>query len=318
MNPTDLLQGMQNSFVAVVVDDKDKDKCGRFLCRIIGPQDDKGKVPDKKLAWVQAVTNGQPQSRTVGMFPPLYRVGSQVLLQATGQQQYQIVGSYTNNETADGKRDMHPGVVGEEMKVNIPGLFHTYRTLLQGKPFADFPTDTESALNIMNQKVQSTLLKGSPLESIADFAKIPDVFGGRIASKVKAGEFLSAGSLKFLGEVKDIQKFMKGNGLQEMVPNALGMLGDLKKTAQAGQALLASTSVGGLLNIAGALKGIASSHAANNSRDDAADEALALLEFLLKLYKEITGKEPKDENGNLTVKFLKWKEKYMNGEIAES
>lgn len=314
---SDLIASIGNRVTAVIVDDKDPEKKGRFKVRILGHQDDQGKIPDSKLPWIQALNNGQAQSRTVGMWPPAcYRVGCKVRLEATGQQTYEITGAYTNNEGTDKDRDTHPMMDNTEMKVNIPGLYHAYRALISGKAYADVERTTQSALNLANQKIASTLMKGSPLESIFKHGKIPDVFGGRLQSKVGIGEFLSAGAFKFSGELKNIQTFMTTNNIPEMIPKAFSMLQDLKQTAKQAQTLLPTTSVGGASNITSALAGISSSNQAEAARDDGADELAALLEFLLALYKELTGKEPKDDRGRLTVQFLKWKEKYLNGEIS--
>lgn len=315
----DQLSSWGKRVTAVVIDDKDPDKKGRFKCRILGHQDDAGKIPDSKLPWIQCVSSGQAQSRTVGMWPPaLYRVGSKVRLEATGQQTYEITGSYTNNEGSEQSRDTHPGLDNKEMKVTVPGTFNAYRTLISGKAYADVERTTQSALNLVNQKVQSTLMEGNPFESIFQHGKIPDAFGGRLKSKVGVGEFLSAGGKKFAGDLQNLQKFMDTNKIPEMIPKALSMLESLKQTAKMGKTILPTTSVGGSSNISSALAGIASSVAAENARDDAADELLALLEFLIALYKKITGKDARDQNGNLCVQFLKWKEAYLAGEILIS
>lgn len=312
------LSGLGCSVAAIVVDDRDPDKGGRFKCRVLGHQDDEGKIPDSKLAWIQTVMNGGAQSRTVGKFPPAdYLPGSIVSLVSTADQTFKIIGGYTNNETDNTKRDTHPVVEGKELKLTIPGG-NAYRKLLEGKGYPEIERTTKAALKIANQKINSTLLEGSPLESVFKHGKIPDVFGGRLEAKVKAGEFLSAGGQKFAGELQNMQKFMETNKIPEMIPKALSMLESLKQTAKMGKTILPTTSVGGSSNISSALSGIASSVAAENSRDDAADELLALLEFLIALYKQITGKDARDQNGNLTVKFLKWKEKYLAGEILTS
>ena len=316
-NLSDLYQGHGAFTQAVVISCKDPKKQGRVLCRILGTQDDQGKIPDQKLAWIPAAQAGAA-FRGVGEFPPNLRVGSKVILGAIGGQQNQcIIGCLPNQADQKQQRDQHPFVTGENPDL-YNALGNTAEKRITGSltsPAGQKRT-TEQAykgLGGLFGEAIAIFTGNNPLSAIIKTAKIPDIYGGRLAAK--AADLISTGSFKYAGDLLNAQTFMKSVGSQELIPNAVSMLESLKATATSGLKIPPIQAVGGLQNILGAISGIAALVKQEQDRDDKKDEKQAQEEFLRMLYKQITGKEPLDEFGKETVKYIKWKQAYLNGEL---
>jgi hypothetical protein len=317
-NPSDTKGPLQQQmFVeAVVVSDKDPKKKGRFLCRIHGEQDDRGKIPDSKLSWYQCIVPNKSQLRGVGQFPPgRYAVGSKVMLLNLGQQAYKIIGSMANNEDDESTADIHPQVAQGQKKVtDIMGNVMN-RWWNGSKPPTQIPTNTQEAYNLLNNITKTIQHLGDPIDPIIKQAVTPDKYGKRPGAKVLEGQFKSFGREMFSkmdmkNPTKEVQRLS-----QELIPKAISMIETLKKTAQSGAAILATNSFGGLSNITSGLKGIASYTKAEQDRDNEADTASLLEELLRQLYRLLMKKEPLDQNGRETVQYKKWKEAYLRGEV---
>jgi hypothetical protein len=323
-NPSDKQGPLQSQTFqyAVVVDDKDPDESGRFKCRILGEQDDQGKIPDEKLPWVACLTNNQPQLRQVGKFPAgNYAIGSKVLLFNLGQQGWVIMGSVTNHEKEKNKADRHDESTSTSLKLVTAVFGNIFTKIIGGKGLFNNKTvsegisaTTQTAYSLMNGILPSVPFNGDPINAIKTMAKTEAKYDLRGASKVLSG-FLSFGNVAFnnmdmTNPTKEVQKIS-----QELIPNAVNMIEQLKTTAKSGQNILANLSVGGFGNILGAIQGIASLIKQESNRDNKKDNENALEEELRRLYKELTKKEPLNEFGKETAQYIKWKQAYLNGEI---
>lgn len=307
---------------AVVVDDKDPDESGRFKCRILGEQDDQGKIPDDKLPWVTCLTNNQPQLRQVGKFPGgNYAIGSKVMMCNLGQQGWVIMGAVTNQEKEKNKADRHDESTSTSPKKIVDALGNVFNNIIGGKGLFNKKTtdkgispDTQTAYSLMNGILPSIPFTGDPIDPIKKMAKTEAKYDLRGPAKVLEG-FLSFGNVAFnkmdmTNPTKEVAKIS-----QELIPGAVSMIEQLKKTAQSGQNILATNSVGGLGNILGAIQGVASMIKKEKDRNTTQENADLLEEELRRLYKELTKKEPLNEFGKETAQYIKWKQAYLNGEI---
>lgn len=307
---------------AVVVDDKDPDESGRFKCRILGEQDDEGKIPDDKLPWVACMTNNQPQLRQVGKFPAgNYAIGSKVVMFNLGQQGWVIMGAVTNHEKPKDKADRHDESTSTTNKRVVDIAGNIFLRIISGKGLFNNKTTsdgisptTQTAYSLMNGILPSIPFTGDPINAIKTQAKTEAKYDLRAAAKVLSG-FQSFGNVAFnkmdmTNPTKEVARIS-----QELIPNAVSMIEQLKKTAKSGQNVLASNSVGGLGNILGAIQGVASMIKQESNKNNAQDNANLLEEELRRLYKELTKKEPLNEFGKETAQYIKWKQAYLNGEI---
>jgi len=309
----------------LVIDDKDPDETGRFKVRILGEQDDKGKIPDEKLPWIACLTNNQPQLRQVGKFPAgNYAIGSKVVLFNLGQQGWVIMGAVTNHEKEKNKGDRHSESSSTSPLKILTAVGHTFlkgpvagKGLFNNKTVAEgISATTEIAESITNGKLPALFdsFTGNPIDDIRKVAKTEAKYDLRGPAKVLEG-FLSFGNVAFnkmdmTNPTKEVAKIS-----QELIPNAVNMIEQLKKTAQSGQNILATNSVGGLGNILGAIQGIASMIKKEQDRNTTQENADLLEEELRRLYKALTKKEPLNEFGKETAQYIKWKQAYLNGEI---
>lgn len=313
-NPGDTTQGLGGTSQAVVVNVKDPKKQGRVQIRLLGTQADKGKIPDSKLVWIPVAQMGAAM-KGVGEFPPNLRVGSKVIVAALGGMQNGcVIGCIPNQEESKTTRDQHPFSSGENPELYNAGG-NTAEKRVSGKSPTNQPATTDQAYGVNDKKIPGVWQEGNPLESVINKTKIPDLFGGRLAAK--ALDHTGIGNVPFVGDLLNAQKFMQSSNAKELIPNAINMLEQLKKTAQSGQNILATASVGGLGNILGAVAGIAALVKKEKDRNNQQEQQESLEELLRRLYKEITGKEPLDEFGKETAQYIKWKEAYMRGEITD-
>lgn len=313
-NPSDKNGPVQSQSVvtAVVVDINDPDQSGRYKVRILGEQDDQAKIPDDQLQWINPMTNGEAQTRTHGKFPPAnYKVGSKVVLNNVGGQGYVISGAMTNNEQDDQKRDSHPNSTSNSPMPWADELSpdnHPYSRIVEGKFLDEIMPGTLSGLNIMNGITPTTFEKADPVDKVVN--KVPTKrYGGRPNSKKnkwdnRVGKGIYKGN-------PNATEYLTEVGAKELVPNAISMIEQLKKTAKGGQNPKMPESIGGLLSMLGALAGISQ----NNQKEQKGYEEQKKQvkeEFLRALYKRLTGKEPLDLYGNETAGYKKWRTDYLN------
>ena len=315
-NPSDFAQGLGGFAQGVVISTKDPKKRGRVRIRLLGTQADKGKIPDSKLPWIPVSQLGAGFGG-VGEFPPNLRVGSKVIIGSVGGQQNGcVIGCIPNQDENKNRADQHAFVSGEDPEF-YNAMGNTAEKRIRGgltSPTGQ-PTTTAHVENLLKDMGSIFFTNGKSLESVINKTKIPDLFGGRLAAK--ALDHTGIGNVPFVGDLLNAQKFMQSSNAKELIPNAINMLEQLKKTAQSGQNILATASVGGLGNILGAVAGIAALVKKEKDRNNQQEQQESLEELLRRLYKEITGKEPLDEFGKETAQYIKWKEAYMRGEITD-
>lgn len=311
-NPSDFAQGLGGTSQGVVVNTKDPKKQGRVQVRLLGTQADQGKIPDSKLPWINVSQIGAA-FRGVGEFPPNLRVGSKVILgMIGGQQNGCVIGCIPNQEESKNKQDQHPFANGDDPEL-YNAMGNTSEKRIRGQSPTNQTTNTRQAYDDLNGLAASLWQNGNPLDAIINKTKIPEIFGGRLSAK--ALNHLSIGGVPHLGNLLNAQQFMQSAGAPELVKNAVSMLESLKNTATSGQNVLANLSVGGFGNILGMLQSVIALVNSEKNRNNQQEEKESLEELLRRLYKEITGKEPLDEFGKETVKYIKWKEAYMRGEV---
>lgn len=312
-NPSDKDGPVQSqSFVqATIVDINDPLQQGRVKVRILGEQDDESKIPDDQLQWVNCMVNGESQNRTVGTFPPhQYTVGSKIGMQNMGSQQYIVMGAMTNNEQDDGKRDSHPNATSTSPTIVAGPMApdsHAYSRHINGKFIHELEGFTQVAYSVMRGLTPSNIEKGDAVEDAVNKAPTKP-YGGR--RKAKKGEWdNNVGKGIFPGS-PNATKYLQEVGAKELVPNAISMIETLKETAKSAGNPKMPDSIGGMGNILGALAGIATmmQQAAKGSKEED-DEILE--EWLRKIYKAETGKEPLDLYGNETIEYKKWRIAYL-------
>jgi hypothetical protein len=317
-NPSNKTGPIQSNFVvqALVVDDKDPEEAGRFKCRIFGEQDDIGQIPDEQLQWISCIQPGSGQIRQVGSWPPgKYMKGSRVTLLNMGAQGWSVLGAISNdgvnkdNQKDDKQQDIHHTATSKSPLQIISALGNVARGVVNGTDFRNLPSTTQALLKL-NSTVQA--FKQNPIKAILNLAPVPDIYGGRRQVKVPEGLFKSIGVEKYFGQVGNAQQFMQLAGATSLIPNALGMLEQLKQTATQALNIPMIDSVGGLGNILGALQGIQSAFNSTNQGTQQQDQQ-NLEEELRRIYKVITNKEPLDKFGNETLDYKTWKENYLNG-----
>lgn len=299
---------------AYIVDDKDPDEKGRYLCKIHGAQD--GISGDKgKLQWVTPIVNGHAQLRTMGRFPgTTYFPGSEIYLLSLGGDDYTILGSTSNERKEDNTRDFHHNAsTGSPTKIKTAGKHNNpYRTFLEGKDiFNELWRTGENALRLVNGLASQIIQKGNPLDSIWNFGKTPQEYGERWKGKVEQGELPSIGEIAYnKGDLLNLQKFMQTNNIPSMIPNALQMIEQLKQTVKQGLNIKMVDSVGGLQNILSALQGIASS-SSKSAQSPQQENKKLLKEELYRIYRLETNKEPLDRFGNETLDYKQWETNYL-------
>jgi hypothetical protein len=299
----------QQCVVGIVVDDNDPKQTGRCKIRILGHQDDIGKIPDDKLQWISPIVNGSPQIRQVGRFGSTYLKGSKVVLQNLGLQGWAIAGALSNDENDPSKQDINH-VATDNSPMLINNGQNVAMRLFNGQSSRALTPSTQSLYKLIG--TNSHLLQ-DPIAAIHNLAPTPEIYGKRTSIKVPAGQFKSIGFERYFGEVKNVQSFMSGKSIPALIPNALGMIEQLKKTAIQGLNIPAIDSVGGLQNILGALQGISSMQSSAN-QGTATQDAANQEEELRRIYIALTGKQPLDRFGNETLEYKAWRTAYLNGE----
>lgn len=273
LNPNDAdghLTG-QEAF-GVVVDVNDPEELGRIKVRLIGLQD-KDRVPDDKLPWVQCMYNNEPSSRGTGYGPPNYAVGSKVFLKSLGNQGHLVSGSVPNTEESKEKADLP-----EDAKSNTPRIpfirevgenYNKLQELLE-------MTGTKAAYDLINGKFQTKWEETDDENYHApriDQAQTPDHYLNRKISR--AVDKLSIGVEQFAGEIKNAQTFIKDKigEAGSLIPGSLDMINNLYKVTDPRSVPL-PTNVIGQDNILKALQGILQFFNDNKNNDKEEDEPL--------------------------------------------
>ena len=316
-NPSNKTGPIQSNFVvqALVVDDKDPEEMGRFKCRILGEQDDTGQIPDEQLQWISCIQPGSGQIRQVGSWPPgKYMKGSRVTLLNMGAQGWSVLGAISNdgvnkdNQKDIKRQDIHHTATSHS---KLPVGREVPDIIIKGKRFRDLLPKTQELNGNFDSTIQG-FIGQDPIQRILNLYPTPDIYGARRQVKVPEGLFKSIGVEKYIGQVGNAQQFMQQVASQELIPNALGMLEQLKKTATQALNIPMIDSVGGLGNILGALQGIQSAFNSTNQGTQQQDQQ-NLEDELRRMYKAITNKDPLDRFGNETLDYKTWKQNYLNG-----
>lgn len=306
---TDGVVQRQQTVMAVVVDINDPMQSGRVKVRILGEQDDQAKIPDESLQWTQVSAAGTAQLRTVGSSPPhQYRVGSTVMMNNVGQQGYVVTGAMTNNEQSDGTKDMHPNATTTSptpWSSPMGAKNHPYSKWIRGKFLHEVENQTPIAYGFLSNQENAAVEKRDGVETAVEKTPV-EKYGQRPNSR-KGKE-----PNKFGEDMFDFQKnateFMKKTGDPEVIPNAINMIEQLKKTAEQGGNPKQPDSLGGLGNILGALAGVASM-LSNMSKDNKKKEVQK--QYMLDTFKRLFGKEPIDQFGNETPEYKKWEAEFL-------
>ena len=312
-NPSNISGALQSqqTVVGIVIDDNDPKQSGRCKVRILGHQDDIGKIPDDKLQWISCMVNGSPQIRQVGRSGGTYLKGSKVVLQNLGLQGWVITGAVSNDENDPSKQDINH-VATDHSPMLINNGENVAMRLFNGTSSRKLTASTQALYKLMG--TNSHLLQ-DPIAAIHNLAPTPEIYGKRRSIKVPAGQFKSIGVERYIGEVKNIQSFMSAKSIPALIPNALSMISQLKNTAMQGLNIPAIDSVGGLSNILGALQGISSMQSAANAGTAAADSDSLEAEYR-RIYIAMTGKQPLDQFGNETLDYKTWRTNYINGTLT--
>lgn len=313
-NPSDDRGSLQykSKVQAVVVDNKDPNESGRVKCRILGEQDDEANIPDDSLPWYQCMTSN-PQVRGVGKFPAGdYEVGSKVILESIGQQEFIVVGAIPNNlqEKDVQDRDMESTKSTRRKKLDAPKT-PSITKVFEGDWLGKLES-TRTALRMMNSKLRTSYqAKENPKEDLHNSSGIPEYLGRRMALKVKDGEYPTIGTFEHKrADLLNAQKYIMDTlGTKaELIPRSLSILESLKKTARGSQNVPWDKSIGGLQNFISAVKGILDIVSfEKEGRKEKEERELTLYE----IYKLETGKNALDENGNETEEYKKWLEDYL-------
>lgn len=228
LNPTDsdgYIVGQET--MAVVVDINDPEERGRIRVRKIGLQD-KDRVPDDQLPWIQSSYNNQPSLRGIGFGPPNYMVGSKVFVKTMGNQGHYISGSVPNTETEKQKADLPEDAKSSTPRDFTRGVNENYEkmhSIVEGM-------GTDFAYKLMNgeyatkwDETTSEKYHSGRIEK----AQTPDHYKNRKQSR--SVDKLTVGVEQFAGEIKNAQKFIEGKigEAGSLIPKALEMIDNLYK-----------------------------------------------------------------------------------------
>lgn len=294
---------------AVVVDNKDPNQTGRVRCRILGEQDDVGKIPDDKLPWYNCITNNQPQVGGIGSFPNgNYEVGSKIIMINMGQQGFFPIGSMPNNETDKSKqdRDMESTSTSKRDKTKFK-----IEKAFEGKSIIDY-SGTQNAMRMLNNRFNFLHTPNmNPKKAIHMMSGLPQYLGSRSGIKVPTGKppFTIGSFAHNMGDVTNPQSFIKSKlgSKGEMIPNALSITETLKKTAAGKFQIPAITSIGGMGNFTGAISGIMSMMKQAKSGGQTTEKELTLYE----IYFQETQKNALDANKKETPEYKAWLKEYL-------
>lgn len=296
----------QHVVTAVVVDIKDPNETGRIKCRILGEQDDQAKIPDDKLPWYQCITSNSPQVGGVGQWPNgNYAVGSKVMLMNMGQQGFFIMGSMPNNETEKGKQDRDMESTSKTKRQKIEAGKPKMPVSFKGGFLGDL-NGSMTAMQMLNNRLPyGHSPDANPKMNIHMQSGIPSYLGSRMGLKVPFGKPpFSIGSFAHnMGDVTNPQSYIQGKlgSMGEMIPGALSIVDNLKKTAAQGLQIPAITSIGGMGNFTGAIMGILSLIKATGSKQKSEKNNLFYTIYYMETYLDAL-----DVNGNETLEFKEW------------
>lgn len=319
-NPSDKYGSVsrQSKVIAVVVDDRDPKESGRFKCRILGDQDDTGKIPDDKLAWYACTSSGSAQMRGYGSFPPQYTVGSRVILENMDQQGFYVMGSAPNTLTDKSKEDRHTESTKTtpEKQFKIPGVPSWYTLFDGAKHLDELERTTEQALRIANGLTSSLRqnTQNKKKDIGADPTKPAYLGQGPVQwlSDMRAPQTI--GTIKAMAGT-NAQQFIQGalgSQLGVMVPKSLEIVESLKKTASQGLNIPGIQAIGGMGNLMGAIQGIMSFLKQQSKNDSEPNE---IINELYRIYKEETGLNALDNNGEETELYKAWEILYLAREV---
>jgi hypothetical protein len=301
--------------VVVDVDPKgDPNKRGK-VCVKFTEQNQAG-IPDTMYSWYPIRMFGS--TRGIGTTGHDLIPGSKVEVEfdANGVAG-QVIGTLSNVLDSDGVRDFYPSAekIGNVWDVDWKQWWKDS----DGKPF-DITTAIAQKLN--QQENATPEPKKDPAENTNNNVKHAERYGparGLTSTKQDVGKVVKAISSwkNNDGPMESATNFIKeklGNK-GELLQNQFAMLDNLKSAVKSGSPKSALNSIGGIGNLIGALQSLSQRSKTKSPENDQDD----YLDFIRRLYEEVTTLSSRDDRGNDTPEFITWKEFYIRtGEFLTS
>jgi hypothetical protein len=298
----------------IVVDVNDPKKLGRVKIRLSMQHD----IPVDKLPWC-SVAGGtdNPMFRGIGKSHRLLK-GAKVLCQQLDDQQIIITSTYGNSKDSDDPTaDNHPLHKKKTKEIASRDYWGNDAWKdFDSSPKGVTPEDTRKVNNPGGKQTNKT--EGDPVKEAGQNAKPPSRFekSGKGFKAFAQGQnkhspLSIAGFDKNAGDLTDVVKYIKSTvgDKGELIKGSMDMIEKIHSFAKAGTITDATSSVGGAQALATAVSSVL--QIAKNNSGANQSELESLLERLYRIYREITGQEPLDEDGNQTVHFKEWKDEYL-------
>lgn len=294
----------------VVVDINDPLKRGRVKIRT----SQQHSVPVDKLPWV-SVTGGtdNPMFRGIGKMHRLL-AGSKVVMNWVGEQGMMVVGSFGNSrDVQEAFADLDKNIVTKTRQLAVRNWYEQEFGELDQHPKGVKPND---ARQVNNDQRQTSKQDGDPVQEAGSpiGAREPrrmagggdgfKGFGvGRNAHTPKTISSLS----KTAGDMLQVHKYIESTVGKKgtIIPKSLEMAESLLQKAKTGAISSSTDLVGGASNLAQAAAGALG--IVNNNSGGNNEQALSIEEYLRRLYKEITGQDALDAQGNETPQYREWR-----------
>lgn len=316
-NAYDLLRSSGQKLTGVVESigygEKDPQKQdGRVLVRL-SVQSETG-ITTQMLSWVKVAQLAQDGAmRGLGKTPG-HRLtpGQMVELDFNSQQILQVTHVIQDDAQEEETSGKHPYKSKKEEHVSpLATDFEQEFSQFNSSPVKTTPEQSKKVHVPNGLKAQK--VKDDPVKKSTKEAPEPKRYGNKKGVKSQTektpqnlGGFpRQRGS--FLNATKNTKELLGRKG--EIIPNELDMILSLQQKAKGGGLHNNFSLVAGAQNVMQALQGIM--QLVNNvkgkekKKDDEDEQSLE--EYLRALYKEQTGKEPLDENGNETEEYQAWK-----------
>lgn len=323
LDPTDYSAGMAaGANVMEVVSINDPNKSGRVLVRPCGQMEDFD--DSSQMQWIPLSHMMSPNHGWgLSGLPPGLEVGSKVMCQSVGQQNWVVTSVLPNTRdpSKDNKADQHKEVSEEKSTPHsrLPGGQGQTGDRAQGQSIVASPaTDHRGndGKNLNPKQVRDWIQRAIVKYGEDTFLKrvkigpAPKKYYNR--SKIR-NEENQIGAFPFdKGDLKKVENFMRQFNIPFAIPQTPSILDSLTQVGKSGGLFKAEDAVGGMSNILGAIQ-FAQNFLSNIQKQNKQNQKDPLLEWLYELYRQLFKKEPLDENGKETEEYKIWKAQYLAG-----
>jgi hypothetical protein len=303
-------------FYGYIIDVKDPKKQGRVLVQPIGGGE--GFKGAGECQWVTVnMTHGGRKGGAIGMSPPSAGLvpSDVVTLSTLGQQTWEVTGVVSKVDENDQTGDIHPHAKEKQTKFTNenhnsnpgePGYTLTsYLEEWVKEAKENFFGQFGKSRRWLNAQIPAANRLGDWVQGVLR-GQIPSDFSFR---KTTRNKNKAQGMEQYKGILDDATRFMQQVQMPPIFSSSFSMIQNLQNTARSGQNINHFLSVGGAQNVTTAIQQ-ASSYFSQINKENEENEKDPIKAYLYKLYREETGKEPLDENGNETEDYKAWEIEY--------